>query len=478
MEKDSGPVLAQDMIPKKYRSPWQKATIGILIMAIVILGATAFLLWNSNKNLTSLHNQDQRLYTNLASSQTDYINSKDFVLPQDKKFTNTLADHQSRRESFIDIDLKNMKLSLYKDGVLFKTFDVLSKGRDGSWWETPTGNYTVLNKEQNHFSSIGKVWMPWSIQFYGNFFIHGWPYYENGTAVSSSFSGGCVRLNTADAKEIYQFTNPDMAILLREDDTPESSGSLISKKIDTPPPTISAEAFLVSDLATGQFLLEKSSDISVPIASLTKLMTGVVASELIYLERPISIKDDMLAAAFLVFEPNPGEQYIAFDLLYPLLMQSSNHAANILASYIGNDNFVTNMNQKAESLSMNDTTFADPGGQLSSNVSSAEDIDKLLRYIYSKRKFLLDISKGKQDYRFSGRKLDNLANFNEFADDDELVGMKNGETTAAKQTLAGIWEFESQDGEIPISIIVLGSTDREKDTRELLDWVKENFEVL
>lgn len=66
------------------------------------------------------------------------------------------------------------------------------------------------------------------------------------------------------------------------------------------------------------------------------------------------------------------------------------------------------MNKKASSLSMNDTVFADASGELSTNTSSAEDIDKLLRYTYFKRKFIFDISKGEQDYRFEGRKLDNL----------------------------------------------------------------------
>ena len=55
--------------------------------------------------------------------------------------------------------------------------------------------------------------------------------------------------------------------------------------------------------------------------------------------------------------------------------------------------------------------------------------------------------------------------------------MKNGETTAAGQTLAGVWEFESADGKIPVGIIVLGSTDRVKDTQALLNWLKQNFNL-
>lgn len=186
----------------------------------------------------------------------------------------------------------------------------------------------------------------------------------------------------------------------------------------------------------------------------------------------------MLSNSISAFSPKIGESYIAFDLLYPLLMQSSNESSRILADFIGRNHFIENMNKKAISLSMNNTNFGDTSGELASNTSSAKDLSKLLRYIYFKRKFIFDITKGKQDYRFEGRKLDNLKNFNELIEVDRLVGIKNGKTTMAKETIAGVWEFETLSGKVPISIIVLGSEDREKDAKILIEWLKQNFEFI
>ena len=102
-------------------------------------------------------------------------------------------------------DLDAMTLSLYDDDVIVKTYPILSKGKEGTFWETPTGRYEIGAKEPKHFSSIGGTWMPYSLQFYGNFFIHGWPTYPNGTLVAKGYSGGCIRLDTPDAREVYSF---------------------------------------------------------------------------------------------------------------------------------------------------------------------------------------------------------------------------------------------------------------------------------
>ena len=122
------------------------------------------------------------------------------------------------KNSFIEANLSSMKLTVYKDGVAVKEVPILTKGRPGSWWETPAGLYQVELKKENHFSSFGKVYQPWSVAFQGNFFIHGWPYYPGGEPVSSSFSGGCIRLSTEDAKTIYELASVDMPVLVFEED--------------------------------------------------------------------------------------------------------------------------------------------------------------------------------------------------------------------------------------------------------------------
>ncbi len=391
------------------------------------------------------------------------------------------------KKSFLVADLQAMTIVAYDHGTATATYPILTKGREGSWWETASGNYSVLSKEQNHFSSIGKVWMPWSIQFYGNFFIHGWPYYDNGEPVGQGYSGGCIRLSTDDAAKVFAFASRGTPILVLDDDRgPGGPKNILAAEQSVPIPQISGHSFLVADLSAGSVLAEREAETPLPIASLAKLMTGVVASELIYLERDVTITPAMLTATVQSYPFKLGDRFTAFDLLYPLLMQSSNGAASAIASYIGEQTFVANMNAKAASLEMYDTTFVDPAGIGEGNISSAKDLLRLTGYILAKRQFLFDMGRGKNFLNFGPSRLGGLQNFNEYAADPRLVGMKNGETAAAKQTILSVWHLSSKGGSASggtdasgdartILMIVLGSDNRVADTDALLAWVKASF---
>jgi len=230
--------------------------------------------------------------------------------------------------------------------------------------------------------------------------------------------------------------------------------------------------------------VEKRAEEKLPVASLTKLMTAVVAHEVIYLGRPIKVTPNMLASVAQIFYPTIGERYIGLDLLYPLLMQSSNDTASVLSGFLGDETFVRNMNAKAASLQMTDTTFTDASGISAGDLSTAYDLAKLLQYIYYKRPFLFDITKGVAFENVGLIKIGDtvpipdLKNVNEFIGDPDLIGVKNGETTAARQTMATVWNVHTAGGDVPIAIVVLGSENRKGDTEVLLRWLKANFAVL
>ncbi len=383
----------------------------------------------------------------------------------------------SEKKSFIEADLETMRLTLYENGVTSTTFPILTKGREGSWWETATGQYSAVSKAANHFSSIGHVWMPWSIQFYGNFFIHGWPYYEGGKPVEKTYTGGCIRLSTEDAGTVFRFVTRGTPILVFDQTTRSASFSALGPIApNVPAPELSAEAVLVADIDTGETILDKYSGKPMPIASLTKLMTGVVASELVYLDRSIVVSPRMLVDTIQSFPLTVGASYRAIDLLYPLLLQSSNGSARALAGFLGEAEFIRQMNLKATALGMDNTTFADPSGVSEKNVSTLKDLARLSKYITDKRRFLFDLTAGKPMDAFSKSELSILENFNEFASTTQLVGMKNGETRAARQVLAGVWEFKTPDGKPRKFFIgVLSSENRKADTEALLAWLKTSF---
>lgn len=450
-------------------------TISALVVVILVLTGGIGMLWSKQIDLTQKNSTAVNdFFVHLAEGQVGFVDAAGLVYPDEQKFLDTKQLYIQQKNDFVEADLDAMRLHLYQGGVAVKDFPIIAKGRDGSWWETPTGSYRALSKEPNHFSSIGKVWMPWSIQFHGNFFIHGWPYYDNGDLVPAGHSGGCIRLSTEDAKELYQYVNKGTSILVKE--------SMLSSKFGSatvqggPPHSVSASAFLVANISTGETLIEKTDGRIVSVASPSKLMTAVIASELIYLERAISVNSGMLASIGSVFDPKVGEQYLAFDLLYPLLMQSSSQSANIIAGFIGHDKFLEDMNQKAVSLGMTSTRFEDLSGITGSNTSSLSDILKLLQYIYFKRLFLLDVTKGASYTTYSGLHTTELINLNKFVSNPRLVGIQSGKTTAGEDVVS-LWNLTSPSGDVPVAIILVGSENGNGDTSAIIKWIESSVEL-
>jgi len=374
------------------------------------------------------------------------------------------------RQSFIEADLSAMRLNLYEDGVLTKEAPILSKGKVGSWWETPAGLYKVESKEKNHFSSFGNVYQPWSLAFQGNFFIHGWPYYKDGTPVAPGFSGGCIRLENKDAEEVFRRARPGMPILVFEKEFEGDSWSYALKK-----PEISAESYLAADLKNNYVFLSQSSTAPLPIASITKLMTALVATEYLNIEREIVIEEPMIATTS---KPRlkTGDKVSVYDLFFLLLMESSNEAARAISYPLGSKRMVEIMQLKAQAIGMKNTNFADVSGESPKNISTAEDIFTLGKYLYFNRSFILKMTAGRlKDSVYGVPRYKNLSNYNIFFDDPEFVGGKTGRATFAGDTMLAIFEIETHGEKRPIAVVILNSKDAERDIRNIIDWIKKNF---
>lgn len=117
-------------------------------------------------------------------------------------------------EAYIYVNIDEMAIEVWHEGSLLYRDKVLSVRNIGSKFDTPRGLFSILTKEDLHFSSIGHVWMPYSMQFSGDFFIHGWPYYLDGTPVPEGYSGGCVRLSDDVAKQVYEYAEIGMPVLI------------------------------------------------------------------------------------------------------------------------------------------------------------------------------------------------------------------------------------------------------------------------
>jgi D-alanyl-D-alanine endopeptidase (penicillin-binding protein 7) len=385
--------------------------------------------------------------------------------------TASIETLSAAHDRLIAADLSAMKLYLFENGHATATLDILSKGKRGSRWETPTGLYKVQTKEFEHFSSIGEVFMPFSMQFFGNFFIHGWPYYPDGSPVPEGYSGGCIRLSTEDAAIAFEFAKGGMPIFVWEGETDDGTSVSIGAK---PVPKISAKAFLVADIRTGRVYAERNADLVLPIASLTKLITALVANETIHYDRILSVsKDDRAQTEGTPGTISVGDSFTISDLLFPLLMESNNSVAYTLARYFGSNTFVGWMADKAKAIGMEHTNFEDPSGISEKNVATANDIFKLTRYIHDNQSYILNISRDtEKTIRSEEGRSYKLNNFNVFSGNPQFLGGKTGYTDEARETMTTVFEVPLEHATATVAIVVLRSEDRKKDVEKLLSWFK------
>jgi D-alanyl-D-alanine endopeptidase (penicillin-binding protein 7) len=147
-------------------------------------------------------------------------------------------------------------------------------------------------------------------------------------------------------------------------------------------PRLSSAVAVVIDQASGDILYEKNADAVVPIASITKLMTAMVALDAQpNLDEILTIsKDDIDLLKGTHSRLAVGTQLTREEMLRLALMSSENRASSALSRHYpnGREAFVAAMNRKARELGLADTRFEDPTGLTAANVSSARDLGKLV----------------------------------------------------------------------------------------------------
>jgi serine-type D-Ala-D-Ala endopeptidase (penicillin-binding protein 7) len=140
---------------------------------------------------------------------------------------------------------------------------------------------------------------------------------------------------------------------------------------------------IIQDQETGEILYDKNASTVTPIASITKLMTAMVVLDAgLDLQEPITISaEDMDWLRNTHSRLKPGASLSRDELLRVALMASENRAAAALGRSFpgGIEAFTRAMNHKAQMLGMNGSHFDDATGLSSGNVSSAEDLVKLVR---------------------------------------------------------------------------------------------------
>ena len=216
-----------------------------------------------------------------------------------------------------------------------------------------------------------------------------------------------------------------------------------------------------------------------PVASLTKLMTALVVLDTYNSEEIITISQEAIkeegdSANFVA-----GEQFTVNQLLYALLLESSNDAAWAFLEQYNKDNsgktFINAMNQKAQDMGLANTTFADPAGLSDANVSTAHEISQILYLVFQNDILKQVMQEPSYTTKSINKSLSHFwVNLNSLlgAQEDVLVG-KTGFTNEAGPSMSTVAKSPIEN--TFVVTVVLDAQDRIEATRELLEWVKKAY---
>ena len=251
---------------------------------------------------------------------------------------------------------------------------------------------------------------------------------------------------------------------------------------DVPRPRIRARAAIVYNPATHEILWESNSFQRRPIASITKVMTSLVFLDQVDVadldaDVVVSRRDVRRASTTYL---RRGERISLYNLMHLALVASDNSAARALArvSDWGTDGFVEQMNIKARELGLRGTSFTDPSGLDSGNVSTAYDISRLIAHATARPVVSTIMRKASHQMQTSRRQL-TVRNTNKLLRGRLLVhGGKTGYIDASGYCLAAVVKLPNND---PLSVVVLGAgsnSRRFSEVRQLADWVSKNGDAL
>lgn len=246
----------------------------------------------------------------------------------------------------------------------------------------------------------------------------------------------------------------------------EDSASAAAESLPgAPEKPITAKAYILENLKNGDVVAAYSADRVMPIASLAKLVAAIVADRHIEPSARVAITDDVMNTYGNTAGFKSGEIFQAGDLLYPLLMVSSNDAAEALARVYGRRGFIQAMNDFTQSIGAYRTYFDDPSGLSPNDVSTPRDLAIIMDWIRENDPNILNITLIKE----KNTRSHTWVNPTHFLSLSNYLGGKNGYIPESNRTGASL--FALGKNREPYAAIVLGSSSRDGDVFGLLKKV-------
>ena len=260
---------------------------------------------------------------------------------------------------------------------------------------------------------------------------------------------------------------------------------------DTSLADIEAEAYLAFDISARKILLGKNITLRLPIASLTKIATAIMALENANLSDELVVSLSAAKIGEATMGLTTGEIINVEEALYGLILPSGNDAAETIAEGIGKYKlgteqsavdgggargwFINKMNEKVQSLGLLDTYFFNPSGldgddESNTNFSTALDIMALTNYALDNGHFAKIASTLEMEipYKENYHKAFYLYNILRFDESyPGLKGVKPGNSIFARETLSSYYEKDGRR----IIVVILGSDHTKDDVIKIYDKI-------
>ncbi|EKD49919.1 MAG: D-alanyl-D-alanine carboxypeptidase [uncultured bacterium] len=246
---------------------------------------------------------------------------------------------------------------------------------------------------------------------------------------------------------------------------------------------VDAKSAIVLDAATKEVLFESNGNEKLPMASITKVMTCLLAIERGNLEDVVAIKQEDVIETGSDIDLRSGEEIRLDDLVKAALIKSANDAAQAVARQVGGDSkeaFVVMMNEKAKELGLRNTHYVNSHGfDEEGHYSSAYDIALLMSYAMENETFrTITRMKSHEAHvlNFDQRVIPISATNKLLIQDDSLIeGGKTGFTDEAGESLVTV--AKNPNGH-RIIIVLLDSpnANRFPETKRLIDWIYQKYD--
>lgn len=236
---------------------------------------------------------------------------------------------------------------------------------------------------------------------------------------------------------------------------------------------ISARSAIMIDSDNNRILYSKNINEKRSVASISKIMTAVLAIESGKLDEYVLIGDEIDKSYGSGIYIKKGEKIKLKDLVYGLMLRSGNDAANAIAHFVGKDKFISMMNEKAAEIGMKNTTFNNPSGldEKDGNYSTAYDMAILTSYAMKLMEFQ-EIVGTKTYYLKTNKNTYYWINKNKLLFTyNYTTGGKTGFTVKARRTLV----TTASKNNLNLVVVTLNDGNDFKDHRDLFEYGFNNY---